>query len=77
MTENRLVVSWNDGERWRKSLQRGMENHMDIFIILIVVMVSQMDTYVKTYCMLIIPNKAFFIKRKTLQENKTTDPNPS
>ena len=44
------------GQR-RKSLHRCMKKHMIIFIILIVVMVSQVNIYGKTHCLLKITKK--------------------
>ena len=66
VTESRLAGAWEwQGRgRRRKSLHRCVRNHRIISIILTVVMVSQVNIYGKTHCLLKITKKAVLLKKK-------------
>ena len=75
MTESISVVAW--GYEWqmvRDRLQRDVRKLlglMNMFIILTVVMVSQVNIYGKTHCLLKITKKAVLLKKKIRKQNYT------
>ena len=72
VTESRLAVAWERQGRGgrRKSLHWCMRNHRIILIILTAVMVSQVNIYGKTHCLLKITKKAVLKKKKKDKKTK-------